>query len=125
MTYNQNIERLRQSSHTNYSRQQRREEERAKLYGQEQIDDAAVVTQGLSAFSNTLKSWAEDKKEKDLVIGKEAAQRAREEAARRRQRVEKEAAAKKAEEEDIIKRHNIRDICFAKNNIPYANIYLD
>ena len=32
---------------------------------------------------------------------------------------------KKAEEEDIIKRHNIRDICFAKNNIPYANIYLD
>ena len=83
MTYNQNIERLRQASHTNYSRQQRREEERAKLYGQEQIEDAALVTKGLSAFSDTLKTWAEEKKKKDLVIGKEAAQRAQTENAER------------------------------------------
>ena len=83
MTYNQNIERLRQASHTNYSRQQRREEERAKLYGQEQIENAALVTKGLSAFSDTLKTWAEEKKKKDLVIGKEAAQRAQTENAER------------------------------------------
>ena len=76
MTYNENIERLRQTSNWNTSARIRREEESAKLYGERQIADARVVSKGLSVFSDTLKEWAEKDKEKQIAIGKEAARRA-------------------------------------------------
>jgi len=76
MTYNQNIERLRQASNNNFSAAQRREEQAARAYGQREIEEARQVSRGLSLFSNTLKEWAVKDKEKQIAIGKEAARKA-------------------------------------------------
>ena len=76
MTYNENIERLRQTSNWNTAARIKREDESAKLYGERQIADAKVVSKGLGVFSDTLKQWAEKDKEKQIAIGKEAARKA-------------------------------------------------
>ena len=76
MTYNENIERLRQTSNWNTAARIKREDESAKLYGERQIADARVISKGLGVFSDTLKQWAEKDKEKQIAIGKEAARKA-------------------------------------------------
>ena len=66
MTYNENIERLKQASNYNTSLANRYETEHANQVGSQGIRDAQNIASGLKEFSSTLKEWQEKQKEKAL-----------------------------------------------------------
>ncbi len=74
MTYNENIERLKQASNYNTSLANRYETEHANQVGSQGIRDAQNIASGLKEFSSTLKEWQEKQKEKALEEGKLQAQ---------------------------------------------------
>ena len=73
MTYNENIERLKQASTSNTSLANKYETEHANNVGNQRIQEARDIANGLSNFSNTLKVWQEKEKEKALERGRQQA----------------------------------------------------
>ena len=73
MTYNENIERLKQASTSNTSLANRYETEHANAVGNQRIQEARDIANGLSDFSKTLKVWQEKEKGKALERGKQQA----------------------------------------------------
>ena len=74
MTYNENIERLKQGSNYNTSLANRYETENANAVASRKIQEANSIATGLSQFSSTLKDWQEKSKQKALEEGKLQAQ---------------------------------------------------
>ena len=75
MTYNANIERLKQASNYNTSLANQYETEHANRKGAQGITDARYIADGLSDFSTQLKEWRKKDIEKKKEEGKLEAQR--------------------------------------------------